>query len=155
MCDKSRLLRKREYKKKKKARKKGKSKKSPVNGEVSAADESAEIGAPAVTCVVRAVPEGAWWPVAGAGTPRSVWCASCSVEQVPPTDSTTPPLPNEEVGAKWLERHVTCGSEICRKTSARIASESTSKGKPGLGPFPLHNRPHQYLPFCHVDALLY
>lgn len=36
------------------------------------------------------------------------------------------PIPNEEFGAKWLERHVTCGLEICRKTSERIASGSIS-----------------------------
>jgi len=39
------------------------------------------------------------------------------------------PIPNEEFGAKWLERHVTCGLEICRKTSERIASGSISNGK--------------------------
>ena len=40
------------------------------------------------------------------------------------------PIPNEEFGAKWLERHVTCGLEICRKTSERIAYESILNGKP-------------------------
>lgn len=38
------------------------------------------------------------------------------------------PIPNEEFGAKWLERHVTCGLEICRKTSERIASGNISNG---------------------------
>ncbi|OXU17934.1 hypothetical protein TSAR_008215, partial [Trichomalopsis sarcophagae] len=41
---------------------------------------------------------------------------------------TQHPIPNEEFGAKWLERHVTCGLEICRKTSERIEYESILNG---------------------------
>lgn len=53
------------------------------------------------------------------------WSRLCVVVQYLQTIPQHP-IPNEEFGAKWLERHVTCGLEICRKTSERIVSGSIS-----------------------------
>lgn len=90
---------------------------------------------------IRRLWSGCWWNF------LLISVELCVVVQCRQT-ITQHPIPNEEFGAKWLERHVTCGLEICRKTSVRIEYESTSKGECSIS----HNlsRSTFFLFYCNL-----